>query len=233
MPPDPAPATARRAVSSLDHRIEAVTGHDVDTLWTYRDREVLDEPHTRLVDRHRELAQAETGVTFYRTLLHRLTSGEFPVDGPLFERIDRTVDQLEEAADTRDTAAQRVIAALEPIEAAGPTAPAAGGELISAADQAALLSIAAGAKVHAHLLTGRMSVPTSTGTRVLYTHLQQLEAAGLVSRDTSHTAEAGQPVTLTDTGRAALARSREHRPAAVPPAPKADAWPAAPIRLRR
>ncbi|MCZ4102914.1 hypothetical protein [Streptomyces sp. H39-C1] len=233
MPPDPALATARRAVSSLDHRIEAVTGHDVDTLWAYRDRGVLDEPHVRLVDRHRELARAETGVTFYRTLLHRLTSGEFPVDGPLFERIDRTVDQLEEAADTRDTAAQRVIAALEPLEAAGPTAPAAGGEPISAADQAALLSIAGGAKVHAHLLTGRMSVPTASGSRIPYAHLQQLEAAALVSRDTSHTVEAGQPVTLTDTGRAALARSRGHRPAAVPPAPRPGTWPAAPTRPHR
>ncbi|MEU4940788.1 hypothetical protein AB0G33_38770, partial [Streptomyces rimosus] len=111
---DPAPAAAQRAVSPLDHRVEAATGHDIDTLWTHRDRSLLDEPHARLVDQHRELAQAETGVTFYRTLLHRLSSGEFPVDGALFERIDRTVDQLEEAADIRDTAARRVLAALEP-----------------------------------------------------------------------------------------------------------------------
>lgn len=112
MLPDPAPAAARRAVSPLDHRVEAVTGHDVDTLWAHRDRGILDESHAHLVDRHRELAQAETGVTFYRTLLHRLSSGEFPVDAALFERIDRTVDQLEKAADARDTAAQRVLAAL-------------------------------------------------------------------------------------------------------------------------
>lgn len=36
MPSDPAPPV-RRAVSSLDHRIEAVTGHDTDTLWAHRD----------------------------------------------------------------------------------------------------------------------------------------------------------------------------------------------------
>ncbi|MCZ4124187.1 hypothetical protein [Streptomyces sp. H39-S7] len=233
MSPDPAPATARRAVSSLDHRIEAVTGHDVDTLWAYRDRGVLDEALTQLVDRHRELAHAETGVTFYRTLLHRLTSGEFPVDGPLLARIDRTVDQLEEAVDARDTAEQRVITALEPIEATTQDRPSDAGEPISAADQAALLSLAGGAKVHAHLLTGRMSVPTACGSRIPYAHLQQLEAAGLVSRDTSHTVEAGQPVTLTDTGRAALAGSRRHRPAAAPPAPRPGTWPLAPIRPRR
>ncbi|MFJ2875862.1 hypothetical protein [Streptomyces sp. NPDC087298] len=46
-------------------------------------------------------------MTFYRVLLHRLSSGEFPVDGALFERIDRTVEQLEQAADVRDGAAQR------------------------------------------------------------------------------------------------------------------------------
>ncbi|MFV0131606.1 hypothetical protein ACLGI4_28575 [Streptomyces sp. HMX112] len=35
----------------------------------------LDEAHAELVDRHRELAAAETSVTFYRTLLHRLSAG--------------------------------------------------------------------------------------------------------------------------------------------------------------
>ncbi|WP_323055272.1 MULTISPECIES: hypothetical protein [Streptomyces] len=78
MPPDPTPEAARRAVTQLDHRVEAATGHDVDTLWTHRDRGVLDEPHARLADHHRELATAETGVTFYRTLLHRLSAGSSP-----------------------------------------------------------------------------------------------------------------------------------------------------------
>jgi hypothetical protein len=81
----------------------------------YRDRGVLDEPHAQLVDRHRTLANAQIGVTFYLKLLNRLTSGEFPVDGALFVCIDRTVDQLEEAADARDTAARKVLAALVPL----------------------------------------------------------------------------------------------------------------------
>ncbi|MCP3821415.1 hypothetical protein NLX86_25955 [Streptomyces sp. A3M-1-3] len=233
MPPDPVPAAARRAVSPLDHRIEAATGHDVETLWVHRDRGVLDEPHVRLVDRHRELAQAETGVTFYRTLLHRLASGEFPVDGALFERIDRTVDQLEEAADVRDAAAQRVLAALEPIESAARTAPAAGREPLSAADQAALLAIAGGARLYEHLLTGRMSVTTASGTRIPHAELQRLEAAGLVSRDTGHPVHAGQPVVLTEVGRVALVAARRPKATEVPKtAPRPGAWPSTPAHRR-
>ncbi|MFE6163127.1 hypothetical protein ACFQ7F_29910 [Streptomyces sp. NPDC056486] len=232
MPPHPALAAARRPVSQLDHRIEVATGQDVDTLWTYRDRGILDEPHAHLVDRHRELAKAETGVLFHRTLLHRLASGEFPVDSALLGRIDRTVDQLEEAAEVRDTAAQRVLTALEPIEATAQHAPE-GHQQLSAADQAALLSLAGGAKVHAHLLTGRMSVPTASGTRVAYAHLQRLEAAGLVWRDTGHSELAGQPVTLTDAGRTALASSHRHRPATAPAPPKPGSWPTAPARPHR
>lgn len=67
MPPEPAPTT-RRAVSPLAHRLEAATGHDIDTLWAYRDRGVLDEQHALLVDRHRELAKTQTGVIFYLRL---------------------------------------------------------------------------------------------------------------------------------------------------------------------
>lgn len=233
MPPDPAPTAARRSVTPLDYRIEVVTGQDIDSLWTYRDRSILDEPHARLVDRHRDLAKAETGVIFHRTLLHRLASGDFPVDDALSERIDRTVDQLEEAAGIRDTAAREVLAALEPIEATAQQSQPDGHENLSAADQAALLSIAGGAKVHAHLLTERMSVPTASGTRVAYAHLQRLEAAGLVCRDTGHSVMAGQPVTLTDAGRTALAGSRRPRPAAAPTAPRPGSWPAAPTRTRR
>ncbi|MFE0087683.1 hypothetical protein [Streptomyces sp. NPDC058991] len=234
MPPDPAPGGARRAVSPLDHRVEVVTGHDVDTLWAHRDRGVLDEPDARLVDRHRELVTAETGVTFYRALLHRLSSGEFPVDAALFERIDRTVDQLEEAAAVREAAAARVIAALEPIEAAASTSPVAKSGPISAADQALLLAIAGGAKLYEHLLTSRMSVTTASGTRIPYAELQPLEDVGLVSRDTSHPVHAGQPVALTDAGRAALFAAR--RPPTTTQVPKLPArpgvWPSAPVQRR-
>ncbi|MGZ0198814.1 hypothetical protein ACNFR7_01100 [Streptomyces sp. RM1] len=223
MPPPPAPTPTRRAVSPLDHRLEAVTGHDIDTLWTYRDRGVLDEQHAHLVDRHRELAKAQTGVIFYLRLLNRLSSGEFDVDGALFTRIDRTVDQLEEAADARDAAARDVLAALEPIEAAA-AASAPDAQKLSTDDQAALLAIAGGAKLYEHLLTGRMSVTAASGTRIPHAKLQQLEDAGLVVRDTGHPVHAGQPVALTDAGRAALFAARR---APTTQAPKVPARPGA------
>ncbi|WP_368406428.1 hypothetical protein [Streptomyces sp. CC77] len=135
MPPEPPPPADRRAVSPLDHRIEAVTGHDVDTLWAFRDRGVLDEPHAHLVDQHCELARTQISVTFYLTLLNRLTSGEFPVDTAWFERVDRTVDQMEEAADARDAAARRVLAVLEPVEDAA-AASACGEGTLASDDQA-------------------------------------------------------------------------------------------------
>jgi hypothetical protein len=229
---DSAPAAARRAVSSLDSRIEAATGHDVDTLWAHRDRGVLDEPHSGLVDRHRELAQAETGVTFYRTLLNRLSSGEFPMDAALFSRIDRTVDQLRDAAGVRDAAVRRVLAALEPIEATARTAPGAAAEAISTADQAALLAIAGGAKLYEHLLTGRLAVTAASGTRIPYAELQRLVSGGLVSVDTSHPVHAGQPVSLTDAGRAALAGRRPASGGAQAVAARPGAWPSTPARRR-
>ncbi|MEU3028067.1 hypothetical protein ACPCBC_16820 [Streptomyces incarnatus] len=206
MPPEPAPTT-RRVVSPLDHRLEAATGYDIDTLWAYRDRGVLDEPHAQLVDRHRELANAQISVTFYLRLLSRLSSGEFDVDSALFTRIDRTVDQLQEAAAARDAAARAVLAALEPIEAAA-AASAPDAWQLSPDDQAALLAIAGGAKLYEHLLTGRMSVTAASGTRIPHARLQQLEDAGLIVRDTGHPVHAGQPVALTDAGRAALAAAR-------------------------
>ncbi|MET7737325.1 hypothetical protein ABZT02_39280 [Streptomyces sp. NPDC005402] len=207
MPPEPTPTPGRRAVSPLDHRLEAATGHDIDTLWAYRDRGVLDEPHAHLVDRHRELAKAHTGVVFYLKLLNRLSSGEFDVDAALFTRIDRTVDHLEEATAAHEAAARMVIAALEPIEAAA-TASAYGASPLSTDDQAALLAIAGGAKLYEHLLTGRKSVTAASGTRIPHAKLQRLEAAGLVVRDTGHPIHAGQPVALTDAGRAALFAAR-------------------------
>ncbi|MGQ4429994.1 hypothetical protein [Streptomyces sp. SAS_260] len=218
MPPEPTPAPARRAVSPLDHRLEAVTGHDIDTLWAYRDRGILDEPHAHLVDQHRELAKTQTAVTFYLRLLNRLSSGEFDVDDALFTRIDRTVDQLEEASDARDAAARQVLAALEPIEAAA-AASAHDAKQLSTDDQAALLAIAGGAKLYEHLLTGRMSVTAASGTRIPHAKLQRLEDAGLVVRDTDHPVRAGQPVALTDAGRAALFAARRTSTTQAPKVP--------------
>ncbi|MFD3580903.1 hypothetical protein [Streptomyces sp. NPDC058683] len=232
MPPEPAPPPGRRAVSPLDHRIEAVTGHDIDSLWAFRDRGVLDEPHAHLVDRHRELAKTQTSVTFYLRLLHRLSSGEFEVDDALFTRIDRTVTQLEEATDARDTATREVLAALEPIDAAG-AASAPGSQQLSTDDQAALLAIAGGAKLYEHLLTGRMSVTTASSTRIPHAKLQRLEDAGLVVRDTGHPVHAGQPVALTDAGRAALFAARRTPTTQAPKLPaRPGTSPSAPAQRR-
>ncbi|MBP5860555.1 hypothetical protein QA995_37735 [Streptomyces scabiei] len=232
MPPEPTPAPARRAVSPLDHRIEAVTGHTIDTLWAYRDRGVLDEPHAHLVDQHRELAKTQTGVTFYLRLLNRLSSGEFDVDDALFTRIDRTVDQLEEATGARDAAARKVLAALEPVEAAA-AASMPGANPLSTDDQAALLAIAGGAKLYEHLLTGRLSVTAASGTRIPHAKLQQLENAGLVIRDTGHPVHAGQPVALTDAGRAALFAARRTPTTQAPKLPaRSVTRPSAPAQRR-
>ncbi|MFJ9033647.1 hypothetical protein ACIRQP_35115 [Streptomyces sp. NPDC102274] len=221
------PAQAQKALTSLDHRIEAAVGHSIDTLWKQRDREILDEPRARLVDAHRDLVQAETSVTFYRTLLHRLASGEYPVDAALFTRIDRTVGQLEEAAATRDEREAKVRTALDPVEAAATTQTTHGDVQLSAPDFAALLAIARGANLHQHLLTGRLSLVTASGERLVPSTLDRLETAGLVERDTSHPLHAGQPVTLTDAGRTTLSGSRRPGTAAPAPAQRAGAWPAA------
>ncbi|MDW4906755.1 hypothetical protein RB628_15745 [Streptomyces sp. ADMS] len=226
MPATPAPAPAKKALTVLDHRIEAAVGHSIDQLWQHRDRDLLDEPRSRLVDAHRTLVQAEHGVTFYRVQLQRLASGEFAVDQVLFSRINRTVATLEEAAATRDEREQQVVAALEPIEAAvrsGGTGPAAE---LPAPDHAALLAIAQGAKLREHLLTQRLSVVTASGTRLAYSQFQRLEAAGLVVRDDSHPLHAGQPVTLTDAGRALLASPRRPATPTAPPAQRPGTWPA-------
>ncbi|WP_327669508.1 MULTISPECIES: hypothetical protein [unclassified Streptomyces] len=233
MPQEPTPAPARRAVSPLDHRLEAVTGHDIDTLWACRDLGVLDEPHAHLVDQQRELAKTQTGVTFYLRLLNRLSSGEFDVDDALFTRIDRTVDQLEDATNARDTAAQKMLAALEPIEVAAAAASAPKARPLSTDDQVALLAIAGGAKLYEHLLTGRMSVTAASGTRIPHAKLRRLEDAGLVVRDTDHPVHAGQPVALTDAGRAALFASRRAPTTQAPKVPvRAGTSPSTPAQRR-
>lgn len=33
-----------KALTQLDHRIEAAVGHSLDRLWQHRDRNLLDEP---------------------------------------------------------------------------------------------------------------------------------------------------------------------------------------------
>lgn len=226
------PGAPLKALTDLDHRIEAAVGRSVDVLWEQCDRGLLDEPHIRLVEAHRALVQAVTGVTFYRTLLGRLAEGEFPVDQALFDRIDRTVGQLEEAAGTRDERHKATVAVLERVEADAPRENPAGVEL-SAPDFAALLAIARGAHLRQHLLTGQLSVVTTSGTRIPPSVLDRLERAGLVERDTSHPVVAGQPVTLTDAGRITLTSRRPAGVAATASSPRAGAWPPTSPRARK
>ncbi|MFI6289354.1 hypothetical protein ACIBCM_32195 [Streptomyces sp. NPDC051018] len=222
----------KRALTDLDHRIEAATGRSVDTLWDQRDRSLLDEPLAALVDAHRALAQAVTGVTFYRVLLHRLASGEYPVDGALLERIDRTVGQLEKAVAQRDGLRTTVLAALETVEAAARTTPSVTAVELSPQDQAALLAIAQGARLREHLLTQRVSVVTASGTRIGSETFRRLEADGFVERDTSHPLHAGQPVSLTGAGRAALSAPRPRVVPSTAYAQRAGAWPTPASRSR-
>jgi hypothetical protein len=229
MTPPPASLPDRRSRTVFDHRIETAAGCSVETLWRHRDNGLLDAPHAALADAHRDLVRAERDVTFHRARLARLASGEFPVDQALFTRIERTVDQLAHAIDARDAQQARTAAALEPVEAA--TAPRAPRQVV-AKDVAALLAIAQGAKLHENLITHRLAVATGSRTRISYAQLQRLEAIGLVDRDTSHPVRAGQPVTLTAAGRAALTAPRPAGPPGTtpPPPPAASAVPA---RLRR
>jgi hypothetical protein len=206
-------------------------GHSIDRLWQHRDRDLLDEQHVHLVDAHRALVQAETNVTFYRSQLNSLSSGQYPVDSALFERITRTVDLLEDAARTRDERQAQTVAALEPVEAAARDSAPRDVPNLPAPDIAALLAITQGAKLRQNLLTQQLYVVTASGTRIPYSQLQRLEEDHLVVRDTSRPVTAGQPVTLTDTGRAAVTTPRLPEVPGAVPAPRPGTWPtAAPAR---
>lgn len=223
----PRDTPVRKALTQLDHRIEAAVGHSIDRLWQHRDRDLLDEQHAHLVDAHRALVQAETNVAFYRSQLNSLSSGEYPVDGALFERIGRTVGLLEDAARTRDQRHAEAVAALEPVESAARDNAPRDVPNLPAPDIAALLAITQGAKLHQNLLTQQLYVVTASGTRIPYSQLHRLEEDRLVVRDTSHPVTAGQPVTLTDTGRAALTAPRSPKAPGTAPVPRPGTWPAA------
>jgi len=209
-PPD------RLTRTALDHRIETAVGRSVEELRHHRDAGLLDAPHAALADAHRDLVVAERDVGFYRVRLARLVSSDLPVDQALFARIDRTLDQLAQAARLREAKQTTAAAALEPIEAGALRQVP---RQILTKDVAALLAIAQGAKLHEHLVTHRLAVATPTRTRISYAQLQRLEANGLVERDSSHPMQAGQPVTLTDAGRAALTAPRRAGPPSAAPSP--------------
>ncbi|WP_239157974.1 hypothetical protein [Streptomyces sp. SID13726] len=221
----PAALPDRSARTVFDLRIETAAGCSIDRLCRHRDEGLLGAPHAALADAHRDLVRAERDVTFYRARLARLASGEFPVDRDLFTRIERTVDQLSDAIDARDAQQVRTAAALEPVEAAAPPRVP---RQVPAQDVAALLAIAQGAKLHENLITHRLAVATGSRSCISYAQLQRLEARGFVDRDTSHPVHAGQPVTLTDAGRAALTAPRPAGPPGTTPPPSPT-----PARLRR
>ncbi|CCA58925.1 hypothetical protein SVEN_5639 [Streptomyces venezuelae ATCC 10712] len=220
----------RKALTSLDHRVELAVGYTVDRLWSDHDRGLLDEQIESVAAAHRSLSSAEQSVTFYRVLLQRLASGEYPMDSALFDRIDRTVKQLQEAVRIRGARETELSDVLEPVEADAARTPAGHTDL-KAHDIALLLAIGQGAKLREHLLTQRLSVVTASGTRIGQHDFARLETAGLVHRDTNHPLHAGQPVALTDAGRAALAARPSSRVTSRP-APRPGAWPDAATRTR-
>ncbi|MEW1699060.1 hypothetical protein ACIQCR_31365 [Streptomyces sp. NPDC093249] len=213
----------RKALTSFDHRVELAVGRTVDRLWRDHDRGLLGEKTACLAAAHRSLRDAERSVTYYRVLLQRLASGDYPMEPVLFPRIDRTVEQLKEAVRVRGARETDLAGILELVEASTSRIPDAHADL-KARDIAMLLAMSQGARLHEHLLTQRLSVVTASGTRVGQQDFVRLETAGLVQRDTTRPLHAGQPVTLTDAGRAALTA----RPSSAPsgsPAPRPGAWP--------
>ncbi|MCY0933811.1 hypothetical protein [Streptomyces sp. H34-S4] len=228
----PSTTPPANAPTSIDHRVETVTGHDIDSLWTYLDRGLLDEPLRRLAEAHRALSDAERGVTFNRTRLQRLASGDLPFDQGLFTRIERTVAQLKDATGTRDIRQGQAVAVLEALEAAAPARATRQGADLLAHEFAALLAISQGAKLHQNLQTGRMSVVTASGVRVAHPLYQRLEDARLVARDSSRPLHAGQPISLTDSGRTTLTGTARPPVTTATPAPRAGSWPVAPTRPR-
>jgi hypothetical protein len=223
--------TARESpATALDTAVEQVVG-DLTVLHHDHIRGLLPAQRAALAAVHQELVTAESAVAYQRNVLMRLSSGSYPVDTSLLDRLRRTVHELAQATAARDRLQEGVAAALEAVKAAAP-APAPADEELTPHDFATLLSLAGGGTMREHLLTHRVSVRTVQGRLVELPAFQRLEAHGLVNRDTSRALTVGQLVTLTDTGRTALLGTRRPPAMATPvPARPAGAWPA-PARQR-
>ncbi|MFI1148262.1 hypothetical protein [Streptomyces sp. NPDC020817] len=213
--------TARESpATALDAAIERVVG-DLTVLHHDHLSGLLPPERAALAAAHRDLATAEGAIAYHRNALMRLSSGSYPVDAPLLDRLRRTVHDLAQATAARDRLQDGVAAALEEVKAAAPA-----DEELTPRDFAALLSLAGGGTMREHLLTHRVSVRTVQGRPIELPAFQRLEAHGLVTRDTSRALTVGQPVTLTDTGRTALLGTRRPPAMATPaPARPAGAWP--------
>ncbi|MGW6986824.1 hypothetical protein [Streptomyces sp. NPDC054946] len=213
------------SATALDAAIEHVVG-DLAVLQHDHLRGLLPPERAVLAAVHGDLVTAEGAVAYHRNVLMRLSSGSYPVDGPLLDRLRRTVHDLAQATAARDRLQEGVAAALEAVKAAAPS-PAPADEELTPRDFAALLSLAGGGTMREHLLTHRLSVRTVQGRLVELPTFQRLEAHGLVTRDTSRALTVGQPVALSDTGRTALLGTRRSPAMAAPvPARPAGAWPA-------
>ncbi|KUH38559.1 MULTISPECIES: hypothetical protein [Streptomyces] len=223
-------STSSAAPTALDGEIEQAVG-DLAALHHDHQAGLLTPERAALAAAHRDLGLAETAVAYHLNVLMKLSAGTHPVDAALLDRMRRALTNLAHAAAERDENQDRAASALGAVRAASPVAVPAHTEL-TPHDLAALLSLASGGTVREHLHTHRLSVRTTHGRIVDYAAYQRLEHQGLVARDTSRSLIAGQPVTLTHTGRTALLGSR--RPAASQaPAPTrpVGAWPA-PARSR-
>ncbi|MFF4529459.1 hypothetical protein ACFY1P_09325 [Streptomyces sp. NPDC001407] len=198
-------APAATVATQLDARVESATGWTIDALRSTGMH--AGEELATVAAAHRALSEAERAVTYHRTQLHRISSGEFDVDQALFTRIHRTVAQLQDAAVHRDARATDLLRTLQPLEEHNREQHVHPGAGLLQSDFAALVALApGGAVLREHLLTHRMSITTPSGSRITWPVLQRLEAQGLVSRDVTHSLQSGQPITLTDIGRTCLTR---------------------------
>ncbi|WP_433549642.1 hypothetical protein ACQPZG_31855 [Streptomyces sp. CA-294286] len=217
--PTSPPPPAAKPRTDLDHHIETVTGHPVATLWTQHDHKLLTPLVDRLVDAHRLLASAEVDVAFHRGRLARLLSGENPLDEAAFVLIERTLRHLKQAASLHDRRRAETVARLEEVKQSTPRPERAELPELAPPDFAALLAISQGATLRQNLLTQRTYARTGFGT-IGQLVVEFLEGEGLVERDTSHPLQAGQPLTVTPTGREILSGTRRPAPpAARPPVP--------------
>ncbi|MEU3777187.1 hypothetical protein AB0F11_29090 [Streptomyces sp. NPDC032472] len=217
--------TARKSpATALDAAIEHIVGY-LTVLHHDHLSGLLPPERAALAAVHGDLVTAEDAVAYHRNALKRLSSGSYPVDTPLLDRLHRTVHDLAQATAARDRLQQDVAAALEEAKAASP-APAPTYEELTPSDLAALLSLASGGTMREHLLTHRVCVRTAQGRVVEVPSFQRLEAQGLVTWDASRALTVGQSVTLTDTGRTALLAARRSPAMGNPvPARPAGAWP--------
>lgn len=188
----------------LDDRIQALTGYTGRQLQRHHADRLLPADLTALAEAHRDLAGEEADVAYHLGRLHQLSGGEDLADRALLERLTRVLRHLTDAVTRRDAHLDATAAVLEPLERTARSRDE--GELpdLTAPDYAHLLGLVRGARLHQHLVTQRLSVVTSSGTRLPFPALQRLEKAGLVEVDRAHPLHAGQPVALTALGRRTL-----------------------------